>query len=342
MEMSGQSSRRDEELVEGWRQISATVHKLRHTPVPTSTNELLREQIKSDPDGPFAAAYLLWVGDNFFQEARFEEAVEAYDELVGRYSDRVVGTKPLAAVALRQAGAAHERLGNPEEASRAYGRIAEGFAESTSVAWAHYEQGRVAEEAGNDKEALAAYDRAAKAPDVPASTQLGTHELARRAAERIRKPGEGIRPQPEYVARELARALEQRDDATLGRLASPTHFTLGVMHSERHFVEREKVLGQLVSDLQSSKVRSTRPPHSAAARSGTSTPTAGRASSSPAASSSSSRGRARAGRGRASRSPSSRRRGSASSSRSSGRRTSPSRSRSRRRGRPVRASAREA
>ena len=110
------------------------------------------------------------------------------------------------------------------------------------------------EEAGNDKEALAAYERATKATDVPASTQLGTHELARRAAERIRKPGEGIRPQPEYVARELARALEQRDDATLGKLASPTHFTLGVMHSERHFVEREKVLGQLVADLRSSKV----------------------------------------------------------------------------------------
>ena len=255
MEMNGQSSRQHEEVVEAWRQISSIVHTARHATLPSTTNELLRGEIKEDPDGPFSAAYLLWVGDNLFQEARFEEAIEVYDELVGTYPERFVGTKSLAAVALAQSAAAYERIGDPEQASRAHGRIAEAFGEHTSVAWAHYEQGRIAEAAGNDGEASSAYRRAASAADVPASTALGTNELARRAAERIENPGEGIRPQPEQVAREVVRALERRADDELGRLASPTHFTFGVVNSERFFFDRDKALKQLIADLRSSKVR---------------------------------------------------------------------------------------
>lgn len=255
MEMNGESSRHDEELVEGWRQVSSLVHRARHTPSPSASNELLRDRIKEHSDGPFSVAYLLWIADNLFQEARFEEAIEVYDELVAAHPERMVGTKSFAAIALAQAAAAYERLGDPEQASRAHGRIAEAYAEHTSVAWAHYEQGRIAEEAGNDEEAVAAYERAARAPDVPASTALGTNELGRRAAERIRNPGEGIRPQPEHVSRELVRALERRADDELRRLASPTHFTFGVLHSERYFYDRDKLLGQLVADLRRSKVR---------------------------------------------------------------------------------------
>lgn len=255
MEMNGQSSRHDEEVVQAWREVSAAVHRARHTPMPSTTNELLRDRIKEDADGPFSAAYLLWIGDNLFQEARFEEAIEVYDELVATYPERLVGTKSFAAVATAQAAAAYERLGDPEQASRSHGRIAEAFGEHTSVAWAYHEQGRIAEEAGNNREALAAYERAADAPDVPPSTSLGTHELARRAAERIRNPGEGIRPQPEQVSRALVRALERRADDELRRLCSPTHFTFGVVNSERHFYDRDKALEQLLADLRSSKVR---------------------------------------------------------------------------------------
>src|SRR6266508_5879302 len=103
MEMDGQSSRHDEEVVEVWRQVSAHVHRLRHTPFPTAANELLQDRVREDPKTPFTAAYQLWIGDNFFQEARFEEAIEAYEEVPRRYPDQRLGPKPFAAVALRQA-----------------------------------------------------------------------------------------------------------------------------------------------------------------------------------------------------------------------------------------------
>jgi hypothetical protein len=57
MEMGASSSRSDEEQVETWRQISAQVHRIRHTPFPTAANELLQDRLREAPDGPFATAY---------------------------------------------------------------------------------------------------------------------------------------------------------------------------------------------------------------------------------------------------------------------------------------------
>ena len=53
MEMNGQSSRQDEEVVEAWRQISSIVHRARHATLPSSTNDVL-----ANDRGTSAEAYV--------------------------------------------------------------------------------------------------------------------------------------------------------------------------------------------------------------------------------------------------------------------------------------------
>jgi len=253
--MNDAATREAEERAEVWRQLSALAHQARHTPIPSAFNDVLRSAIEDDPEGPFAPAYLLWTGDALLQEARFQEAIEVYDGLVQRYPDRRLGPQPFARMALEQRAICHERLGEPEEATRALTSLLEASYEGISPSWLHYRIGQISENARADEVAIRSYRRAAESAAGPHSAGFETRELARRAADRLERPGDGTRPRPELVAEALARALERRDSDALSSLASPTHFTVGAVGSERSFVEPAGVLDRLRADLRKSKVQ---------------------------------------------------------------------------------------
>jgi hypothetical protein len=240
-------------LFEVWRQLSQEVHRLRHTPEPTVGNELLRRSLEADRDGLLAPLLQLWIGDNFLLEARFDEAIRAYEELIGRYPDRRFAGRPLAGIAWQQIATCHESLGRLEQAAAAYQRALDADPEETSPAWLHREIGRLAEAGGRTDDAVQAYGRAADARDTPSHTMASIPDLASRDLQRLQSDRAWVRPL-NALAQELTGALQAGDAGPLERLASPTHFTFGLAGSERRFVEAGPFLRQLRADLSVSTV----------------------------------------------------------------------------------------
>jgi tetratricopeptide (TPR) repeat protein len=242
------------ELYELWRAQSENVHRARHTPYPTGTNELLQQQVKSDPQGLLAPMFLQWMGDNFQLEGRYAEAIQVYQEVAAAYPDRSFGEMPWRAVALDSLAVCAEFLGDIGSAQEALLTLAEQYGEVISPAWQHYRVGRLLEKAGRDDEAISAYKQASDLPDAPPQSMVNINDLARRDAERLARPREWMRNKPEALAQELLGALREHNAAHLESLASPTHFSLGPMGSERHFVDRKALLAQLFADLDRSSI----------------------------------------------------------------------------------------
>jgi tetratricopeptide (TPR) repeat protein len=243
------------ELYELWRALSEMVHRGRHSPYPSSTNPLLREQVNAEPRSLLAPMLLQWMGDSLQLEGRFTEAIEAYQEIPAAYPDRNFGGMPWAALALDQVAICHEFLGNTRAAEDVLRHLAEHHSNVISPAWLQYHIGRLAEQDERDEEAISAYRRTSELPDIPRQTQVNIKDLARRDAERLTQSREWIRSRPELLAREVLSALTERDVQVLERLASPTHFSLGFAGSERKFVDRRAVLTHLFADLERSTVR---------------------------------------------------------------------------------------
>ena len=246
----------DKETVEFLQKLSEMVCKARNSSNPSMVNDDLRRHIDLEANGILAPVLLLWLGDNLLQEARFKEAIEVYMEPVTRYSDRRFGGRPYASFALEQMAACYERLGESTNAIDAYRKILDSFPEDTSPAWIHYQMGRIAEEAGDDDDAVNAYAEASKAKDEPSHNTVDIADLARRNSERLKSERKWIQPHPEGLSKLLAHALEVKDTASLEQLASPTHFTIGAVASERLFIGNEKILPQLFNDLHKSDVQS--------------------------------------------------------------------------------------
>jgi tetratricopeptide (TPR) repeat protein len=254
-EGQGPTSERVPELAYVWRDLSELVQQARTTPAPAASNEVLQQQVDSDPEGPLGPPLLLWMGDNLLMEKQFAEAIDVFRRLVDRFPDRRFGEGTWASLALERMADCYERLGRGEEAVEALQRIADSHPEGRSVAFLYYRAAQIAEAAGRLEDAAAWYERASAAPDEPRETQVSIPDLARRNAERLRSNRSWMRPEPETLAKELARALEAGNADLLRELASPTHFSLGVLNGERVFVDRDKLLDLLAEELRRSRVR---------------------------------------------------------------------------------------
>jgi tetratricopeptide (TPR) repeat protein len=243
----------DRRLFHQWRELSELVHRLRHSE-PTASNHALRQMVDADPGGPLAPALLLWLADNLVLESQFDQAVGVYQDLAGRYAERSFGGRRWAGVAFEQEAACHQALGRADEAVAAYRRaLAEG-GEQRSEALLRYRIGEVLEAAHRDAEAVDSYREAAATTDQEPRTQAWTPDLARRAADRLESDRAWVRPQPEALAAELTAALATRDLDALRRLASPTHFSVGLVGSERSFTDAGPLLDLVRSHLADSTV----------------------------------------------------------------------------------------
>ena len=246
-------SKSERGVFETWRELSQFVHRHRHGPEAAASNPVLRGAIDADPDGLLAPLLLLWEGDNLRLEGRLDDAIGSYDELLARYPDRRFGGGPYAENALLQIAECHEFAGRFEQAAATYQRALGADPVATSQAWLIRELGRTMEKLGRFDAAIETYRRGADAPDEPSQTMVAIPELARRDAERLERDRVWVRP-AEDLASELAEALESRNTEILAQLASPTHFTFGLVGSERRFVDPGPLVSQLDADLARSEV----------------------------------------------------------------------------------------
>lgn len=252
-----QSAKEDHPTIEVWQALSRQVHRARHTPSPSITNPLLQSRVEDDPDGPLAPALLLWAADNLLLEARYEEAIAAYDELGQYFPDRRLQERAWAAIAQEKKAVCYERLGLTKEAVAAYEAILERDDQGIPAAWSLYRIGEIVEFAGDDQRASEAYRQASQLEDEPYEISASIPDLARRDLLRLESEREWVRAQPEPLSVEIAQALrvENGDVGRLYELASPTHFTIGVVNAERRFVKRDEILTYLTADLAISDVR---------------------------------------------------------------------------------------
>ena len=239
---------------EHWKQLSGLVHRFRVTGEATASNPALQQAVDSDPDGIFSPAFLLWTGDNFLQEARFAEALDAYRQVADRYRDRTFGGRSWAGIALEQQATCHEALEETDEAIGALQRASRAQGDDRADAWFRYEIGRVAEAAGRDDEAVRSFRQAADSSDEAPRGEVSIPDVARRAADRLESDRAWVRPSVNELASEVTGALRAGDGDRLRRLASPTHFSVGLLGSERQFVETERTLDLFIEELANSDV----------------------------------------------------------------------------------------
>ena len=73
-----------------------------------------------------------------------------------------------------------------------------------------------------------AFQRVGKIKEEPGAHEVPHAEMAKRALTRLESGGAVARPHAEVLAQELAGALRRRDGRALRRLASPSHFAVGL------------------------------------------------------------------------------------------------------------------
>jgi len=244
-----QLSPEEHRVVAVWKEVSCIVHRLRLSDVPTSSNGMLREYIRLEEKGVLSPLFQLWIGDNYQFAGQLPEAIEAYRELAERFGERKFCGQALGALGLEQAANCHERLGQTVEAMSTLKEVLGRFSNAYYPGWVWYRIGQIAERAGNYEQAINAFRTAADTLDAPNGPTRNYRDLARRGADRLERDRDWMRPSSERLIVELTKALQTRDLHALRRLASPTHFTVGMMWSEGCFVESEQVLEFLTGDL---------------------------------------------------------------------------------------------
>jgi murein DD-endopeptidase MepM/ murein hydrolase activator NlpD len=245
-------SRTEDSLRPLWEHASELVLRARCEQRASSSNEALRHFVKEDPSGPLAPLMLAWIADNLVFDKNFEEAIGAYERLLKRHGRKRFRGLPWGVYALEQMAHCHARLGRLERAVRELS-AARALPGHQAQSWLHFRSAQVLEEGFKDRDAQRAYRRVTSSADDVHSTEVPLPELARRAADRLagKRPLEAF---PDRLATALVRALETRDVATLARLASRTHFSLGVAGSEIDFLDFAKLAPYLKQDLGRSKV----------------------------------------------------------------------------------------
>jgi tetratricopeptide (TPR) repeat protein len=235
------------ELAAIWEKMSEQVLVARCAGQPGALNESLRAVGKS----PLTPLFTHWIGDNHVQELRFDEAAAAYEETLRTDPGKIPGSRELHSVALEQLAYAYDRAERFDEADAALERLAaRGGADAIRGC---DRLGQLAERQGDDNGAIAAYRRAAKG-----KTGVGldeTRERARRDVKRLQGGRDHLRPSPEALAAELARAVRRRDLAALRRLASPTHFSVGLVGGHTSFRDADEILDRIADDLKGSHTR---------------------------------------------------------------------------------------
>jgi len=248
-------SPRDLETYTRWRQVCELVQSCRADGLPTAANDLLERMIAANPKDTLAPFFQLWLADNFLLAGDLRLSIAAYRQLHEKYSDRRFCGEALGAIGLQSAAQAHARLGEVREAIATLAEAADSYTGACYPANLAYTAGCIAERANLLPEAIEAFTTATKAEDPFRRISEQCRDLAERCLRRLQSKRSGVRPSAEILAQELSTALSERNARALKELASPTHFSIAALGSERGFIDAEPVLEILLEDLAGSELK---------------------------------------------------------------------------------------
>jgi Abnormal spindle-like microcephaly-assoc'd, ASPM-SPD-2-Hydin/Peptidase family M23 len=240
----------DEKTREAWLMMAVRTAAAVAGRHPCSVNPALDAAARSEPQSPVATAYRLWMADNFAREARYLEAVNAFDSAItcAQSARRFVAdTDPICCSLLHKAQAAR-LAGDPVTAVATYRDLAN----ASGPADPYFQAGLLCEQAGDDNQAADCY--LAASMNAPSSRTDDPSELARRALLRLESRAAICFHDPISLAAALRRSLEAHDTRELDRLISKTHFAIGIAGAHTKFEELE-VLDHFYRDLARSVVR---------------------------------------------------------------------------------------
>lgn len=230
-----------------WMQLSLATAQARRIGAPTAMNTAL-EEAASDPSmRRLHPALLTWIAENFVSAADFPAAIEACTRLRKCFGGTDWGQDSFLIEAR-----SYRRLGDIGAALRSYEAAMRGTSDAARTA--RFEHGMLLERADRRDEAACSFrELLAKRP---AGSLRGWLDRIEDAAERcltrcLHPPAPGA-DSPQELAFELARALRERDFDALRRLASPTHFGVGV--SELSYIGFDAIADGLADVLTRSTV----------------------------------------------------------------------------------------
>jgi murein DD-endopeptidase MepM/ murein hydrolase activator NlpD len=237
-----------------WRQLSAEVVRARTGASFSRVNVTIEAAAEREPQSPASPAYRLWIADNLARDARYADAVLAYDKAIDRAQscDRLFATSDPIRGALYHKAQAAALAGDASTAIATFRELGEHAPDDAAPL---FQAGLLAESEGQ-------LDRAAEfyrtvAARTPSARTDDPAELARRALQRLERSGTAYAADPRQLADLLVTALEQRDVRALERVASRTHFAIGPVGGHTEF-EDVDLLDELYRDLQASRVTARR------------------------------------------------------------------------------------
>jgi tetratricopeptide (TPR) repeat protein len=235
---------------EEWFTLSARVTATSAGPRPSRVNEELLAAARSDPESPVAPAYRLWVADNLAREARYAEAVSAFDAAIesAQSTPPFLASVDLTASALLHMAQAAILEGNATTAISTYEQLATVAVDRRAPI---LQAGLIAEKAGEDEQAAAFYSSAAGTDSSSKTSDPG--ELAARALRRLQEPQVRYLATARGLAELLAQALERGQTGELRDLLGTTHFAVGPLGGHPRFEDLE-LTEQLWKDLGASRV----------------------------------------------------------------------------------------
>ena len=244
----------DQKTREEWLKMSAEAAAANVGPWPCRINKELDAAARSEPQSPVAPAYRLWIADNLAREARYLEAIRAFDSAIDSAQSArrfLPHVDPTCCSLLHKAQAAAIG-GDAKIAISTYQELAK---VSPNPAEPLFQAGLVAETDGDKDQAVGLYRSAANKP--PSSKTDDPAELARRALRRLEDPQATYLPNALTLADLLAKLLESRDTDQLDRFISKTHFAVGPLGGHTAFEEPE-LLEEFYRDLYGSAVSAQR------------------------------------------------------------------------------------
>lgn len=228
-----------------WVELSRRTRSAASGRSPCAVNEDLQEEAGREPEAPTAPAYRLWVAENLAREARYAEALPAFDAAIerGENASPLVEGVDVVGIALHHKAQAASHAGQLDAGTRAFRDLAE---RADDPEPALHEAGHVLEMSGRLEEAGELYLAAA------GSTQEGAGR-ARRALDRLEDGAGSFFPGPARLADRVRAAVLDRDLQAVRALLSKTHFSTGVAGGHVDF-DSDSVVRRFCAELADNRV----------------------------------------------------------------------------------------
>jgi Peptidase family M23/Abnormal spindle-like microcephaly-assoc'd, ASPM-SPD-2-Hydin len=235
---------------ERWLKLSAQTALENTGPSPCRANHDLEAAAQAEPQSPVAPLYRLWIAENFAREARYSEAVKAYDSAIhsAQSARRFLAEVDVISSSLFHKAQAAALDGDTQIAISAYQELAK---LPLQRARALFQAGLIAETERRDGDAAefyraAASEQASSLTDVPG-------ELARRALQRMEDPKAVYLPSARALSTVLGEALSSHDTDRLDQLIAKSHFAVAPVGGHTSF-EQPELLDRFYRDLLESTV----------------------------------------------------------------------------------------